>query len=157
MRLIVESLSRFAPSLVMAALAVPSCVLAGCAGPDPATPPLLANVSAGGGLWGACPARSSDEARVQEGRPSAISPELQKRLEENFPPGTAQTKLVDTLQSQGFKLLSSCSGDPSIRIARFTRQGGGLTDLPMTAEVYWKVNEAKEIVWTKGFVRYVAV
>src|SRR5580704_2214489 len=126
----------------LATAAISGGIVTGCAGPNPATPALLADVSAGGGLWGACPPRSSEEARVQEGRPVATSPELQKRLQASFPAGTAETKLADALQSQGFKLLSSCSGDPSIRIARFTQQGGGVTAFPMIAEVYWQVDHA---------------
>lgn len=126
-------------------------------GPKPPRPPLLRNVSAGGGWWGACPPESEEEAREREGRPLAISPELDRRLSQSFPPGSSETKLVATLRSQGFELMSACKSDPSIHVALFMQHGHGLLSYAMTANVYWKVDQANNIQWTKGFVRYVGL
>jgi hypothetical protein len=149
-----------APRLLGSLLAV--CVIVGAIAfganlfaPKPPLPPLLRNVSAGGGWWGSCPAETTDEARLREGQPLALSPELSQRLSQSFPPGSGAKRLVDTLQQQGFELLPSCKTDNSIRAAAFTqKQGGGLFSSPLTANVFWKVDGADNIVWTNGFVRY---
>lgn len=82
----------------------------------------------------------------------AISPEFDARLTRGFPAGTTEAILIEALTSQGFKVLKPCRSDPSIRIASFRQEGGGLLVYPMMATVYWKVNEANTIEWTKGFV-----
>jgi hypothetical protein len=158
-----ERMSRLSASFSAARLLLLGCLLGGAvalaaifggwAGPKPPLPPLLRNVSAGGGWWGACPPATPAEAQGQQGRPVAVSPELNRRLAELFPSGSSERTLVDALRSQGFELMLSCKGDHSIRIAAFVQHGGGLSP-PMTAEIYWKTDEADNIVWTKGFVRY---
>jgi hypothetical protein len=125
--------------------------------PKPPLPPLLKHVSAGGGWWGACPAETPDEARLREGTPLALSPELNQRLSQAFPPGSSAKRLADSLQQQGFKLLPPCVGDNSIRAASFSQQDGGVLTFPLTANVFWKVDQADNVIWTKGFVRYLAL
>ena len=134
-----------------------AAIFASWAGPKPPLPALLRNVSAGGGWWGACPPETPAEAQEQQGRPVAVSPELNRRLAELFPSGSSERTLVDALRSQGFELMLSCKGDLSIHIAAFVQHGTGLLSHPMTAEIYWKTDEADNIVWTKGFVRYVGL
>lgn len=138
-------------ALVLGALA------AGWPGPKPPLPPLLRDVSAGGGWWGACPPENPDDARMQEGG-LALSPELNQRLSRSFPPGSSEMKMMKALRLQGFQLLSSpCKNDHSIHLARFTQVGGGMLVYPITAEVFWKVDPTGSIVWTKGFVMYLGL
>jgi hypothetical protein len=125
--------------------------------PDPPTPPLLERVTAAGGYWGACPARNTEQAQIIRSSPLALSPELDQRLGDKFPAGTGETKITDTLREQGFTLPMPCPGDPSIRSAAFTQHGGGILFYPLSAEVFWKVDRVGNIVWTKGFVRYVGL
>jgi hypothetical protein len=123
--------------------------------PDPPTPLLLQDVSARGGWWGACPAKNDVEAKSHPHL--AISPELNQRLGEQFPPGSDEAKIIDTLKKQGFALPRPCDGDDSIRSAMFNQQGGSLFASPLSAEVFWKVDGAGNILWTKGFVRYIGL
>jgi hypothetical protein len=46
-----------------------------------------------------------------------------------------------------------CSNDATIKILGFRQSDHGLFSTPATAQVYFKVQDAK-IVWTKGFVVY---
>ena len=62
-------------------------------GPKPPTPPLLKDVSAGGGWWGACPPATPEEASMQAGG-LALSPELNKRLARLFPVGSLEGNLL---------------------------------------------------------------
>ena len=114
-------------------------------------PPLLRHVTAAGGWWGACPARTAYEAKLQAGMPLALSPELNKALEQQFPPGTKEVALTAVLRDQHFEVLDPCVSDPNVHQAYF-KQKGGLT--PATAAVFWKTNGADLIVWAKGFVAY---
>lgn len=150
----VRSWLVFLAGCAVGGVIVLGAVAAGWPGPKPPLPSLLQNVSAGGGWWGACPPQTEEEARLREGRPIAISPELNERLARQFPAGTMESVLTDALSSQSFSLLLPCKGDNSIRVAGFQQQGGGLLSPPITAEVYWKVDQSGAIVWTKGFVRY---
>ncbi|MFO1464929.1 MAG: hypothetical protein U1F35_00560 [Steroidobacteraceae bacterium] len=129
-------------------------ITAGCWSPTPPLPPLLRNVSAGGGWWGACPAETVEDARLRQGMPLAISPELNQHLNQSFPPGTAELLLRERLNNWGFTELPPCPGDSSIHGAAFVQHGGNVFSAAMTANVFWKVDGAKNIVWTKGFVRY---
>jgi hypothetical protein len=132
-------------------------IFGGWFGPKPPLPALLRNVTAGGGWWGACPPDTEQEAREQLGHTLALSPELNQRLVQSFPSGSSEKRLSDALSAQGFELLPSCKNDSSIRVAAFNQHGGGLFLPPIVANVFWKVDEAGNIVWTKGFVRYVAL
>jgi hypothetical protein len=143
--------------IIIGGLAVLGALFAGWPGPKPPLPPLLQNVTAGGGWWGACPPDTPNAAAAQEGRPLAISPELDHRLAESFPLGSSETKLLDMLRTEGFELLPPCKVDASIHVAEFTQHGGGVLAYPMTADIYWKVDEHGDILWTKGFVRYLAL
>lgn len=131
-----------------------SAATSGCSSPTPPLPPLLENVSAGGGWWGACPPESVDEARLRQTMPLAVSPELNQRLNQSFPPGVSEVALLEVLKNWGFTVLPPCPGDSSIRAAAFVQHGGGVFSSAMTANVFWKVDPERNIVWTKGFVRY---
>ena len=80
-------------------------------------------------------------------RPLAVSPELGRRLAVQFPPGSDQNGLVMALAQEGFVTDKVCPNDRSIHIASFTSKA-------VTASIYWKIDEAGTIVWTKGFVAY---
>jgi hypothetical protein len=127
---------------------------AACAGPQPPLPPLLQNVTAGSGWWGACPPETAEEARLRDLSPLALSPELDERVARSFPIGSSEMVLVDTLRAQGFELRPSCKGDQSIHAAEFEQHPHGLLPYPLTAKVFWKVDSAGNIEWTKAFVRY---
>ena len=134
-----------------------AAIFAGWPGPKPPLPTLLRNVSAGGGWWGACPPETPAETQERRGHPVAVSPELNRRLAKLFPPGSSENVLVDTLRAQGFELMPSCKGDHSIRVAAFNQHGGGALLMPITANIFWKVDEAGNIVWTAGFVSYLGL
>jgi len=104
-------------------------------------PPLLTKATAGGGQWGACPSMGSARFAL----PEAISPELDRRLAQQFPPGSSEIALVQELQKQPFKMRGACNGDTAIRFAEFKERD-------LRAAVYWRVDAANTIVWTKGFV-----
>ena len=109
-------------------------------------PPLLSNVRAGG-LWsGTCPPRSDEP----------LSPELNERLRTQFPPGTPEERLVRTLAEQRFERPVSCSGEPSIRSSKFYQERTAIF-AHVRAEVFWRVDQANNLVWTKGFVFYVGL
>ncbi len=119
-------------------------------GEDPPTPPLLRGASAAGGSIGACSAESEWEAN----EPLALSPELNKRLADEFPAGQSEELLTQTLIKQRFELRPACLKDRSIRSAEFIQRSGSLFHWPIHAWVYWKIDEAWKLVWTKGFVMY---
>ena len=108
-------------------------------------------MTAASGSLGACPAESEWDAN----EPLALSPELNKRLGDEFPVGQSEQLLTQTLVKQGFELRPACLKDSSIRSARFVQRSGGSFYWPIDASVYWKIDEARKIVWTKGFVMYV--
>jgi len=84
----------------------------------------------------------------------AISPELDARLKQQFPPGTSEQALVNALMSQGFKRVGSCHTDASIQQASFSKPGTGILPYDIGADVYWKHDDRGRIVWTKGLVQY---
>ena len=111
-------------------------------------PPLLSNVRAEGGWWGACPDRAAKD--------QALSPELNERLQHQFPPGTPDERLISTLAEQHFERPVLCKNDNTIRSAKFYQQGG-LLAYSTRAEIFWKVDQANNLVWTKGFIFYVGL
>jgi hypothetical protein len=133
-------------------------LLSGCSPFDPLeppTPPLLVNVTAGSGWWGACPPKDDKEAKmIQMAGKLALSPELEQRLLSEFPPGSNESRIVDALTKQGFKMFPPCKTDQSIHGAEFVQHGGGAFTYQIMASIYWKVDETNAIVWTKGFVAY---
>ena len=134
--------------------------LAGCTESVQPLPPLLQNVSAGGGWGSACPPRDNKERKMMEGLKLAVSPELEQRLLDGFPPGSSSDQLASTLTAQGFQLRSPCEADQTIQSASFFRET--ITGFPgflsrrnrTSATVYWKSDDKHRIVWTKGFVSY---
>jgi len=117
-------------------------------------PSLLRGVSAGGGYFSACPPTNKTEAMMLETSNIAISPELNKRLQEQFPPGSADSRLVETLKNQGFSLGEPCTADPTIQHASFFQKGSGFLPYDINADIYWKRDLDGRIVWTKGLVAY---
>lgn len=129
-----------------------------CSESAPTLPPLLLGVSEGGGSrWGACPARNVEEARLFEGAEPKVSPELEARLAQSFPVGSREGELLETLRAQGFELLPRCEADNSVRSAKFAQPGQSLFSPGTIAEIYWQVDQDDNILWTHGFVRYVAL
>ena len=157
MRRVARSVGLLLAGFAIGCITVLGALFAGWPGPKPSLPPILRNVTAGGGWWGACPPETPNAETARKGRPLAISPELDERLSQAFPPGSSEKRLVDTLQAQGFELLSPCNGDTSIHLAAFNQHGGGVVAYPITANVYWKVDGQGHIMWTRGFVRYLAL
>ena len=118
----------------------------------PALPPLLKGVRAANGWVGACPPHNEREA-VWQFR-VVLSPELNQRLAEQFPTGSPENALVQSLISQGFTVTRRpCDNDAAILHANFQQRGGGLFYYPMAANVFWKADSGK-VVWTKGFVEF---
>ena len=142
------NVSSLLPPRYRSALLAAACITAtfGC---SDGTPEILQGVSAGGGLWGACPGMP-----FAQNHPSAISPELNARLASRFPPGTPEKVLVNALLRMGFKTAGSCKDDGTIHILRFDEQGSGF--VKTKADVYWQASAEGKILWTKGFVRYVS-
>ena len=129
-------------------LALPGCACLQISQPADELPPLLQNVSAGGGNFSACPPVASETL------PIAISPELDQRLSQQFPPGFDDASLVQTLTAQGFKLSGHCEADPTVQRASFFQKGVGCLAYDTIAEVFCKKDDRDRIVWTKGLVRY---
>ena len=115
---------------------------------------MLPRAVAGGAL---APPETTEEPHLREGEPLALSPELDQLLAQAFPPGSSEKQLLKTLAEQGFKFLPPCKGDNLVRAAAFTQQGGGIIWLPLTANVFWRIDEADNVVWTKGFVSYMGL
>lgn len=84
----------------------------------------------------------------------AVSPEVDRRLRDEFPPGSNDDRLVAVLKAQGFKFVAACETDQTIRRASFFQKGTGLVPYDVDANVYWKIDGQRRIVWTKGFVAY---
>lgn len=123
--------------------------------PQPPLPPLLTGIRATGGLTDGCTADDPERA----GRsPLAWSPELNRRLERDFPPGTDATGFESGLRQLGFASLGSCRNDPTIKSAFFGQHGGFPLrpgSLPMGATIWWKLDpEGQHLVWAKGMVAF---
>lgn len=136
-----------------AAVVVAGILLAGCDdGLEPATPPILRNVTAGGGWWnGGCPSHY----KALSGDHEALSPELTQRLAKGFPTGSEAVLLKEALRSQGFRMQERCATEPSIRLAEFRQTGGRFYGpYPVFAQVTWKQDDAGRLVWSKGHVAF---
>jgi hypothetical protein len=84
---------------------------------------------------------------MQAGQRIGVSPEFDRRVSQQFPPGTPEVVLIDTMKSQGFQIAGTCKSDHSIKQTTF--------DSARThAVLYWKADETKKIIWSKGFVSY---
>jgi hypothetical protein len=121
----------------------------------PPAPLLLQHVSGASGWFGACPPRNEQEAAERAKMGEALSPELNQRLAQQFPPGSSADSLVRTLTAQGFKLTGPCQNDSTIHRAGF----GGPTRRSIfetRAEIYWKT-AGETVAWTKGFVMFVGL
>jgi hypothetical protein len=117
----------------------------------------LKDVTASGGQWGACPQAPGSEDPLRKEKSRALSPELNQRLLNEFPAGSSEKHLVETLRQQGFELLAPCDTDASVHSASFTQHGGGIFSYPLTANVSWKVDDFGHVVWTQGFVRFMGM
>jgi hypothetical protein len=119
---------------------------------SPPTPPLLEHARAGGGWWsGGCPPHADETIA----RPEARSADVEERLATQFPPGTAEPRLVLVLKEQGFERIAPCDNDPQIHRATFTQQGGGfLGPYPVLAIVAWKIDDLGDIIWIKALIAY---
>lgn len=130
-------------------------LLAACFSTRPPAPPLLRGATASGGWWGACPPRNETDAKSMKIMEKlAVSPEFNSRMEIEFPPGSQEQALVETLIHQGFALQGQCATDPTIKIASFYAPGRGFLPYATIAQAYWKSDVDGRIEWTKGFLRY---
>jgi hypothetical protein len=121
-------------------------------------PPILRGVTAGSGYFGACPPADESTANfIKAAGKLAVSPEFSRRLEAAFPPGSPEEALIHLLTAQGFVLRAECRTDSTVKIASFHLDGSGLSRLETAADVYWKADTVRRIVWTKGFVMYVGL
>jgi hypothetical protein len=135
-----------------------SLTLSGCLESSASTtplPPLLQKATAGSGWSSACPSRNEKEQKMIETTGQfAVSPEVEQRLRDQFPPGSNESRLIAALTTQGFKQEAPCETDQTIQRASFFRKGTGILPYDIGATVYWKIDEQGRIVWTKGFVAY---
>ena len=121
---------------------------------DPSLPKLLQNVTATGGYMSACPPSNSTEEmmlKTWKGR-LAISPEFNQRLRDEFPPGSEEKRLIQTLTTQGFMIIGQCDKDPTIWQATFNKKGQGFLRYDTSALVFWKSDVHKRLIWTKGMI-----
>ncbi len=138
-----------------AAVAISS--LTACRAHFPELPPLLRKLPAGGDSQGACPSANERVRQIEErGRANAqasVSQEFPRRLTEAFPPGSGEDRLVAELMTMGFQVLAPCQTDSSIRTAQFDEKPSGVS-FPLLAIVYWKVDDHKRVIWTRGSIFY---
>lgn len=131
--------------------------LLGCAEsqlPEMPLPALIQNAKAGGGWASACPPRNETERKMMDGLRLAVSPDMERRLQAEFPPGSSEDNLIQSLVTQGFKLSAPCDTDLTIHTATFFRKGRGILTYDIASTVYWKTDSQNQIVWTKGFLSY---
>jgi len=83
----------------------------------------------------------------------AVDSKFNERLRNDFPPGSPEQTLVDSLRKQGFRDAGYCKSDPTIKVAAFYAKGTGLLPYATIAEAYWQT-DGDRILWTKGFVHY---
>ena len=121
-------------------------VVTSCSSP---LPPILQGASSASGWSDGCPQPAGDVKM-----PLALSPELDARLHERYPPGTPASKLVSDLHNWQFVDSKSCANDPTVQSAYYDEPKGPLTFYSMFANVYWKVDTGGRIVWTEGFVAF---
>jgi hypothetical protein len=118
----------------------------------PPAPPLLEHVTAAGGWFGGCPPRNQSEAGMRATMGEALSPDLNRKLAQQFPQGSPADPLVQALAQQGFELGGSCPNDSTISSAVFHGPTRGAI-FEMRAVVFWKTQD-QSLVWTKGFVSF---
>jgi hypothetical protein len=141
---------------VLSAIVILFVAIALLAPPWPPFPPLLRNADSRGGYGSACPAES-EGGRAWQAKNLAVSPQVEQRLRNQFPPGTPEHSLVTALSAQGFTMLPPCETDASVHRADFVQKGGSLLWFSGTGEVFWKVDGDGKIVWTHGMVSYDAL
>ena len=127
-------------------------MVSGCSNANEELPAILHGVSAGSGYSSACPTPKAEEASSV--RKLAISPELDQRLLEAFPPGTTEESLTSFLLKQGFSFNGSCDTDPLVRHASFNLKAKGFLRYSTHAQVFWRVDADGRVVWTKGFAGF---
>jgi hypothetical protein len=115
----------------------------------PPLPPLLVGARAGFGNWSGC-----------EGG-DGVSPDLEQRLREQFPPGSSDAPLVAALERQGFATPSFCGPYSTARYACYLGLKDSTTGKPIpndvSACVYWKVDDANRIIWTHGYLHFLSL
>jgi hypothetical protein len=115
----------------------------------PPLPPLLAGAKAGYGNWDGCAAGDG------------VSPDLEKRLRDQFPPGSSDVPLVAALEIQGFATPSLCGPYSTARYACYVGLKDSATGKPIpndvSACVYWKVDDANRIIWTHGYLHFLSL
>lgn len=116
------------------------------------TPLLRPPLTSGKGVWGACPPKTAKETQEQKTQGLGVSPQLTSRFLQRYPPGSAEETLINDLTAQGFKLTGSCSNDSSTRTATFNGYAGGIFNT--FAAIFWRVDKAGAIIWTKGFAGF---
>jgi hypothetical protein len=134
----------------------PICIaLGGCEeNAAPPLPPLLRNATAVGGSNFLCQPGLGQASTPET---ASHSPQIQKRLDEQFPPGTASTQLRDPLVRQGFQIHLQCSPDNTVSWAEFSQKSrDGILDIEtgVFGTVYWKEDANGRIVWASGNVAY---
>jgi len=131
-----------------------SGALIACSSNKAIVPPILQGATAQGGWWGACPPGNQTEAdSIRAMHQLALSPQFNERLKKDFPPGSSEQTLVESLRKQGFRDAGYCKSDQSIKLATFYAKGSGILPYATIAEAYWQT-DGDHIVWTKGFVSY---
>jgi hypothetical protein len=130
-------------------------LLMACSDLSPPTPPLLKGVTAKGGWWlGGCPPSTEAEA-VGSKDSESLSPELNDRLNHQFPAASDARQLGRALRDQGFEMISPCRNDASISRAEFRQGGGGFYGpYPIFAQIAWKQDQAHRLIWVKGTVSF---
>jgi hypothetical protein len=71
-----------------------------------------------------------------------------------LPPGTAAEELTAALRQWGFVLAEPCDEHPTIKRAYYQEPEGWIVFMPLTANVYWKVDQSDRLKWTMGFVAF---
>ena len=119
----------------------------------PTRAPLLVAATTTGGGVGLCgsPWDGPIDGYDENG---SHSPEMRERLRRDFPPGTAEVRLIAELQRQGFT-VSRCPEAPSVGLATIRQKtGSAMVATEVEGNVSWKVDAQKRIVWTNGRVFY---
>ncbi len=138
-------------SLQSAALLAGAFIVSACSNANEELPAMLHGVSAGSGYSSACPAHKEEVSSIPK---LAISPELNQRLLEAFPPGSTEVALTKFLVAQGFSFHGSCDTEPLIRHASLNQKGKGSLAYSTHAQVFWQVDADGKVVWTKGVVGF---
>jgi hypothetical protein len=123
-------------------VAIASSALYGCA--RERLPPLLDGIHDSSGPDGTlCPGPD---------KVGPFSSELERRLRQQFPGGSPESRLVAALKAQGFLVFTSrdCLNDKAIRSALFTNSSD-------EASVYWKADSAHRLIWTKAILSSEAI